>query len=266
MAATSAGRRKVSIVTALILIASAACVLVGGLELFAVTRLRDLERWNGELLDRIEEREGALQEQERRLWELAPVAEVEQRFADAGAVADQRHDEVVAAVLALRSALEECETRLGELGRPEESPIEALRGPIGVLQAALTGQRADLDAIEDRVHELERSYAGLDRRLDELGRAVLEGGLLAAYPREEAPELGEGTARAALGMEPAALRKVLVLLVEECMAAGGLTRAEAEDGDATPLRARPRGLRRGDPNVPAARHPRRRGTRSADPT
>ena len=221
-----------SIVTALILIAALACVLVGGLELFAVTRIRDLGNRNAELLDRLDQREGELQDHERRLWELAPASEVE---------------EVARTIASLRSAVEAMPARLTDLERE------------------LPRQREGREALEHRLRAVERSCARLGERLDDLERAMIERGALAQEPDPVAgPAFGEVTVRPALAMESAALRNVLVLLFEEYMAGAAKTRVEPGEEAARPRRLRS-GLRRGDPNVLGVRHVRRRGARPADP-
>jgi hypothetical protein len=207
----------VSIVTALILIVFLACVLVGGLELFAVTRIRALAEQNALLLDRLEQREGELQDHERRLWELAPKSEVDEQFAAAETAANQRHDEVVQDVSSLRSAVE------------------------GTLATGLTKQQLGLEALENRLRVVERSCGRLGQRLDDRERAAREDGSLAQalesveriagaaftcvkeMQEERVAAAGEVTVRAALRVESATLRNVFVLLFEEYVQAGGAT-------------------------------------------
>ncbi|WP_141957554.1 hypothetical protein [Actinoallomurus bryophytorum] len=261
--------------TALILIVFLACVLVGGLELFAVRRIRDLAERNAELLDRLEQREGELQDHERRLWELAPKSEVDDQFAAAEMVADQRHDEVMQDVSSLRSAVEAVpeqlrdlenehtrsrdradrlaahidgwEARLGDLWKAipapfDESRLDVLRRSIeGALAAGLTKQQLNLDALENRLRVVERSCDRLGQRFDDLERTAREDGSLAQalesveriagaaftcvkeMREERVATAGEVTVRAALRVESATLRNVLVLLFEEYVQAGGAT-------------------------------------------
>jgi hypothetical protein len=210
----------VSIVTALILIVFLACVLVGGLELFAVTRIRDLAERNALLLDRLDQREVELQDHERRLWELAPKSEVDEQFAAAEMVANQRHDEVQQDVSSLRSAVEAVPAQLRDLQ---------------------TQQQMDLEALENRLRVVERSCDRLGQRLDDLERAAREDGSLAQalesvgqvagaaftcvqeMQEERVAAAGEVTVRAALRVESATLRNVFVLLFEEYVQAGGAT-------------------------------------------
>ena len=262
-----------SIVTALILIVFLACVLVGGLELFAVTRIRDLAERNAVLLERLEQREGELQNHGERLRALAPQSEVDKRFAAAGVVADGQHDEIMQAVSSLRSMvkavptqlrdleeqhrlsrdrierlaaqMDRWEARLGGLKKAmpapfDESKIDALHESIRTLRVGLKTQKEDLEALENRLGAVEHSHVRTAERLDDLEHAVHENGPLAlkmdsveriagaAFTcvkemQEErvAARAGEVTVRAALRVQSAALRNVLVLLFEEYMRAGG---------------------------------------------
>jgi hypothetical protein len=125
-----------------------ACILVSGLELYAVTRVRQVETRNGQLETRNAELLRRLDHHERKIESFASSSVVEGRFTEERGVAEQWRGHIEASLEALRAR--------AEAVRPQITRLDEQR---------LAG--------DGRIHELETAARRLGVRLDETRSEII---------------------------------------------------------------------------------------------